>query len=226
MANATEKETVVITGADVKDPHVILGWDVVGAEETSRERVHAAFNACTNDDEKRALRVAFMRGGVARALAMYASKRGDANGSRLTVALVTRAVEVLSMSVDARKALAAKGETDPKRAYGAAATCWSRYTAGDNQTRGKGAGRPEGSGAPAPAPTGPTQAETTTEPLPAAPAPAAGKYATLREGIEYMTQHAQTLLAMLDKYPTAFDTNMRKVAQAYANNVAKLKGVE
>lgn len=153
MANATEKETIKITGADVKARGILLGWEATGTEEITHANIRAAYDACTTDDERKALRADFMRGGVGRMLARYDLARqfpddparalAEFTRVRPTVAYITRAVEVLDLSVAKRAELAEKGDHDAKRAYQATATKWHRHTT-DPKPRASGAGRPEG----------------------------------------------------------------------------------
>lgn len=208
MSNTTEVATPTITAADVRDPNVLIGFN--GALTTAALRQSIA-NALHGADAvaTEAVRKAFVLGWAAAALA----KRADASKApKATIATVTAAAVAIATSKSART-------PDQFAAVNAATVAWHRYAAPEKTP----AEREAAKVAKAAKASTPAQSETTQQ-TPAAPAaPAAPKYATLAEGHAFGLQALNNLRAAMDKYPTAFDANMIKVADQALRNWSNLK---
>lgn len=192
MSAAIENVTAEITESDVKDPVTVAGFNGAAAVHAMREAIASALGAAgDNGAEIARVRRAFMRGWVARRL----------GAGRLTVTTVTKAEICLDTN-------AAKRTPEQSAAEQAARTAWSRYSAGDNQTRGKGAGRPEGAKADAKADA--KLSDKVKEPVALVKAGDVRKYASPADTFNHVEETLLALAAGLDANPAAGTPNMRK----------------
>lgn len=212
MSTATATEPVKITAPVVRDPITVAGFNGAAAVAEMRAVIRTALDAAGTDKaEITRVRVAFQRGWIAKLLG---------NG-KLTVASVTLAQKCLDTSDSART-------PEEKRAAGAARTAWSRYSAGDNQTRAPGAGRPEGAAPPVATDDAGLPLSQKVKEVPAViPAnPAKRVLATTMQGWLAVKESITASRAQAEANPAAYSTPMLQALSRIDREWDKVKPAE
>lgn len=231
MSNTTEQTTPTTTeqttapdqSADalaqstLEHPAVKLGWQ----SATADVRLTEALRRLTADADAVALgnlRRVFIVGYVAARLSP---------GSKATAPTIAsvKAAQIMLGKANANSKADSKRTDEEEKFYATARKAWERLLAAtgvvSTETRGGARERTATATAKATAPQSQLArvAPEATDGVTDAPA---GKYSNVTHGIMYLQQTHATLLAMLDKHPAAFDTDMREMVIAHKRDVDAL----